>query len=58
LYQYYNPRSQKLSWYYENARELCGPQKDVEEIHEVLKNEVKGSFEIVDKIVFREKNAE
>ena len=37
---------------------LHGPQKDVEEIHEVLKNEVKGSFEIVDKIVFREKNAE
>jgi hypothetical protein len=37
---------------------LYGPQKDVEEIHEVLKNEVKGSFEIKDHITFREKNAE
>jgi hypothetical protein len=37
---------------------LIGPQKDVEEIHEVLKNEVKGSFEIVDKIKFMVKNSE
>ena len=37
---------------------LHGPQKDVEEIHEVLKNEVKGSFRIKDIIDFKEKNAE
>ena len=37
---------------------MIGPQKVVEEIHEVLKNEVKGSFEIKDIIDFKEKNAE
>jgi len=44
--------------YYNNSRNLKGPQKDVEEILEVLKNEMKGSFEIEDNIVFEEKNAE
>jgi hypothetical protein len=37
---------------------LFGPQKDVEEVHEVLKNEMKGSFEIEDAIDYKEKNAE
>jgi len=37
---------------------LNGPQKDVEEVHEFLKNEMKGSFEIEDQIEFEEKNAE
>ena len=44
--------------YYNNARNLKGPQKDVEEVFEVLKNELKGSFEFADNIVFEEKNAE
>ena len=44
--------------YYEYCRDLFGPQKDVEEVHEFLKNEMKGSFEIVDTIEFEEKNAE
>ena len=44
--------------YYDNAREMCGPKKDVEEILEVLKSEMKGSFEFKDSIGFEEKNSE
>jgi len=39
---------------YQYCRELVGPQQDVEEVHEVLKNEVKVSFEIEDIIKFKE----
>jgi hypothetical protein len=44
--------------YYEYSRKIWGPPKYVEEVHEFLKNEMKGSFEIEDKIYFDEIDAE
>ena len=44
--------------YYDYCREIKGPQKDVDEVHEVLKSEMKGSIEIEDNIEFKDINAE